>query len=100
LFDDALRSTRRFSARRRDADCLNLRGVIDEASTIGKAAMVRQGDLADRSHAAAQQNMRRMYEMSTFGSCREMVALGDERPALFELLRERESTSTEAGGRS
>jgi hypothetical protein len=103
LFDDALRSIAQISsARRRDADCLNLLGVIDEAQHNWKSARRWYGKAirADRSHAAAQQNMRRMYEMATFGSCREMVALGDERPALFQLLRERESSATEAGGRS
>jgi hypothetical protein len=45
----------------------------------------------DKSHLAAQQNMRRMYELDALGYSRQPVALGDERPALFELLNAREA---------
>jgi len=102
LFDDAVRSIAQLSgARRRDADCLNLLGAISEALNDWKGARRWYGKAirADRSHVAAQQNMRRMYELATFGRSREAVALGDERPALFELLRERESARVEVGGR-
>jgi Flp pilus assembly protein TadD len=87
------RAERALAGMDRDADCLNLLGVIEEARHAWKSARRCYGKAIriDRSHAAAQQNMRRMYELAAFGWSREAVALGDERPALFELLREREA---------
>src|SRR5262249_43218194 len=78
----------------RDADCLNLRGVIEEARRNWKSAQRWYGKAmrADRSNEAAQQNMRRIYELNTFGSSKQPVALGDERPALFQLMKEREAS--------
>lgn len=76
-------------ATRDDAERLNLLGVISEARLQWKAARRLYGRAirADRHYAPAQQNMRRLYELHTFGRSAEPVALGDERPALAELLR-------------
>jgi hypothetical protein len=75
-----------------DAECLNLRGVICEARGAWKNARRWYGRAirANRSHAAAQQNMLRIYELNTFGRSKQPIALGDERPALTELLDARD----------
>jgi hypothetical protein len=66
---------------------LNLRGVLDELRRDWKAAKRHYGRAirADRGFQAAQQNMRRLYELDTFGRCAENIALGDEGPALMRL---------------
>jgi hypothetical protein len=71
------------------AEVLNLLGVIAERRQDWKQARRFYGKSlrADRRYAPAQQNMRRWFELATFGFSREPVALGDERPALGALLR-------------
>jgi len=78
----------------RDAACLNLRGVIEESRQEWKSARRWYGKAirVDRSHPAAQQNMRRIYELYTFGWSKQPVALGDERRAFFELMKAREQS--------
>lgn len=96
LFEEATTMLARFGdVAMSDADCLNLLGVIDEARCSWKSARRWYGKAIrrDRSHAAAQQNMRRIYELHTFGESKQPTALGDERPALCQLLNERERSS-------
>jgi hypothetical protein len=63
-----------------DARALNLMGIVNEARRDWRTArkffgraMAADGRLAD-----AQQNMRRIFELFTFGDSREPIALGDE----------------------
>jgi Flp pilus assembly protein TadD len=65
----------------RDAAWLNLMGVIHESRDDWRRARRFYGKAmrADRSFAPAEQNMRRWYEMSTFGRTKWLVALGDDR---------------------
>jgi hypothetical protein len=67
-----------------EAPCLNLLGVIHEMRGEWKLARKYYGKAirTDRQFEPAQQNMRRFYELYTFGRCREPVALGDETPAV------------------
>lgn len=69
----------------RDAAYFNLIGVLHEARHEWNLARKFYGKAmrADRHFAPAQQNMRRMYELYTFGKCREPIALGDETPGLW-----------------
>ena len=66
----------------RDPQWLNLMGVLHEARGLWKLARKHYGKAmkADRRFAPAQQNMRRWYELFTFGRAREPVSLGDEGP--------------------
>lgn len=59
---------------------LNLLGVLHEAQGRREAAKKFYGKAihADPKYAAAQQNMRRLYELRTFGATKQDVALGDE----------------------
>jgi len=74
-----------------DAACLNLLGVIHELRKQWKPARknYRRAIRADGTYAPARQNMRRMYELDTFGQSNQCIALGDERPALATLLAAR-----------
>ena len=65
---------------RRDAAWLNLRGVVYEARGDWRRAHRFYGKAmrADRRFAPAEQNMRRWFELFTFGHTRWPVALGDE----------------------
>jgi tetratricopeptide (TPR) repeat protein len=70
-------------ANRRDerlAEYFNLLGVLYEAQ--GNWRMARKcyskGMAANRSYAPAEANMRRFYELYTFGETKQTVALGDE----------------------
>jgi len=76
-----------------DAACLNLQGVIHELREQWKPArkLYHRAIRADGDYAPARQNMRRMYELYTFGHSDEPIALGDERPALAMLLLARQS---------
>jgi Flp pilus assembly protein TadD len=71
-----------------DAACLNLLGIVHEARRQWKAARRCYGKaiFLDHCYEPAQQNMRRLYELYTFGRSAERVALGDERLALGMLL--------------
>lgn len=76
-----------------DAERLNLLGVIAEAQDNWPEAARQYGKAiaADSRYEPAQQNMRRIYELTTFGRSAEPVAMGDERPALSLLLRQHDS---------
>jgi DNA-binding response OmpR family regulator len=79
-----------------DAAYFNLLGVIYETRRQWRLAKKFYGKAihTDRTYEPAQQNMRRIYELDTYGRSREPVALGERGPrpqsALDELLRERE----------
>jgi hypothetical protein len=64
-----------------DAVCLNLRGIICQARGEWKQARRFFGKAmrADRGFVPARQNMRRLYELDTFGATRLPVALVDGR---------------------
>ena len=78
--------------RESDPECLNLLGVISE--TRGQWRQARRhwshALWADRSCRAAEHNLRRYYELFTFGECGDRVALGDE-PELYVAARNEES---------
>lgn len=63
-----------------DARCLNLMGIVHEARRDWRMARKFYGRAiaADIRLADAQQNMRRIFELFTFGDSREPIALGDE----------------------
>jgi hypothetical protein len=65
-----------------DAAYFNLVGVLREARGDYRAARQLYGNAirADRHYQPAQQNMRRLYELWTFGHSRQAVALADETP--------------------
>jgi Flp pilus assembly protein TadD len=77
----------------RDAACLNLLGVICELRQQWKLARkhYRAAIQCDGGYAPARQNIRRFYELDTFGHTGMQIALGDERPALALLLRAHQS---------
>jgi len=72
---------------RLDAACLNILGVIAEKRREWNHArrMYGRAIAADRYYLPAQQNMRRLYELHTFGHSTEPVALddGDTMPGLI-----------------
>ncbi|HEY7088889.1 MAG TPA: response regulator [Tepidisphaeraceae bacterium] len=78
-----------------DSAYFNLLGVIYETRRQWRLAKKFYGKAMRSSHSysPAEQNMRRIYELYTFGRSRQSVALGDEPPAppgaLEELLRQR-----------
>jgi DNA-binding response OmpR family regulator len=63
-----------------DAAYYNLLGIIYEARHQLRLAKKLYGKAmkADRAYLPAQQNMRRIYELNTFGRTAAAVALGDE----------------------
>ena len=63
-----------------DAAYFNLLGVLYETQHKWNLARKFYGKAirADRKYEPAQQNMRRLYELHTFGRSAEAVALGDE----------------------
>jgi hypothetical protein len=73
----------------RDAACLNLLGVIEELRSRWARAQkfYRHAVRADAAFQPARQNIRRMYELFTFGRSDQSIALGDERRALGMLLQ-------------
>lgn len=62
------------------APFLNLAGAVCEAEKDWRKARRYYGGAiaADRCSADAQQNMRRVFELFTWGASREPIALGDE----------------------
>jgi hypothetical protein len=72
----------------RDAAYLNLLGVVCEARTQWKLARRFYGVAmsVNSSYGPAEQNMRRLYELYTFGRSREPVALGDVELRLKRIL--------------
>jgi tetratricopeptide (TPR) repeat protein len=63
----------------RDASFLNLLGIVHQARRQWKQARRFYGKAmkADRSYAPAEQNMRRLYELHTFGRTDLPIALID-----------------------
>ena len=82
--------TRQPELTRRDPVLLNLLGVVCQASGQWTQARRYYGRAMrkDRHYAPATDNMRRLYELCTLGSAGR-IRLGDERPALAMLLRQR-----------
>ena len=68
-----------------DAACLNLLGVVCESRRQWKHAKRFYGRAmrADHRFAPAQENMRRLYELDTFGHSTIPVAVGDATTDLF-----------------
>ena len=64
-----------------DAAFCNLVGILWEARGDHRRARKFYGDAirADGRYEPAQQNMRRLYELATFGRTSQPVALGDPR---------------------
>jgi K+-sensing histidine kinase KdpD len=64
---------------RRDAACLNLRGIVYEARGQWPRARRFYGKAvrADRGYLPAEQNVRRCYELETFGKTRLRTAVAD-----------------------
>ena len=67
----------------RDAAWLNVMGVVYESRGAWRRAKRFYGKSmrADPGFAPAEQNMRRWYELFTFGRTKWPVALGDDRTA-------------------
>ena len=63
----------------RDAACINLRGVIAQAHGQWRLARrcYAKARKADRNYLPAEQNLRRVYELDTFGRTKLPVALVD-----------------------
>jgi tetratricopeptide (TPR) repeat protein len=72
----------------RDPRWLNLMGLTYEAQGRWSKALRCYGKAvrADRAYGPACQNLRRLYELETFGHSAETIALGDENLALAQLL--------------
>jgi hypothetical protein len=68
-----------------DAARLNLLGIICELLKQRRAArnFYRWAIRHDRPYEPPRQNLRRLYELHTFGQSREHVNLGDEDPQLW-----------------
>lgn len=77
----------------RDAPYFNLLGVLYETQRQWRLAKKFYGRAmrSDRKYEPAEQNMRRMYELETFGKTELPVALGDhdKLDALEQVLRKR-----------
>src|SRR3954469_23990701 len=71
----------------RNAARLNLLGVVHELRRDWKGAKKYYGRAVRAAPGceAAQRNLRRFYELDTFGRCADTIALGDEGPALMRL---------------
>ena len=67
-----------------DAAFLNLIGAICEGHNQWRRARKFYGRAmrANRAFEPAQLNLRRLYELHTFGGCQQPVELGDEVPGL------------------
>jgi DNA-binding response OmpR family regulator len=83
----------------RDAPYFNLLGVLYEAQRNWRLAkkFYTKAMRADRNYAPAERNVRRMYELESFGRTSIPITLGDEREpsALDKLLRQRGRASNE-----
>ena len=80
-FDEAKALLRQIAGQHgRDAAWLNLMGVACEARSDWRGAKRFYGKAmrADRSFVPAEQNMRRWFELFTFGRTNLAVALGDD----------------------
>jgi len=79
-----------------DAAYFNLLGVIYEARHQWRLAKKFYGKAiaADKKYDPAQRNLRRLYEMNTFGKSAEPVAFGDEPEVwLSEFMSKKQSRS-------
>ena len=70
---------RRSSSSHRRIFQLARRAVRGAAAMEAGEKMLRQGHRTDKRYEPAQANMRRIYELHTFGRSKEPVTLGDER---------------------
>jgi tetratricopeptide (TPR) repeat protein len=90
LCEEALAMLRTAEAqwRRNEAEHLNLLGLAYEQRGQWRLARRFYGRAmrADRAYLPAEQNMRRLFELRAFGMSDVKISLGDERPALAELL--------------
>jgi len=68
----------------RSAECLNLIGVVRQArhDWAGARQYYAKSIRADRQYAPAEQNIRRLYELETFGSTNLPIALADHETVL------------------
>jgi two-component system sensor histidine kinase KdpD len=68
----------------RSAECLNLIGVVRQArhDWAGARRYYSKAIRADRHYAPADQNLRRLYELQTFGSTNLPIALADHETVL------------------
>jgi tetratricopeptide (TPR) repeat protein len=90
-FDDALTLLETAQCQRpHDGYSWNLLGVVHECRRDWKQARRAYGKAiaADPRLNAPQQNMRRMYELLTYGSSAEPPALGDHEILLRECLED------------
>lgn len=69
----------------RDAPYFNLLGVLYESQRKWRLAKKFYGKAmrADRKYEPPKQNMRRMYELETFGASKVPITLGDEPEMIF-----------------
>ncbi len=72
-----------------DAPYFNLLGIIYEARHQWRLARKFYGKAmkADRHYKPAEQNMKRLYELNTFGRTKLAVALGDETDGMLSPYR-------------
>ena len=81
----------------RDAPYFNLLGVLYEVQQNWRLAKKFYGKAmhANRKYEPAQANMKRMYELETFGATKVPITLGDEPEpsALEQFIRDRHSAS-------
>ena len=72
----------------KDAAYFNLLGVLYEARRERRLARKFYGKAiaADGKYEPAQRNMRRLYELQTFGRSQEPATLGDEKDEWFARL--------------
>lgn len=77
----------------KDAAYFNLLGVLYEARRQWRLAKKFYGKsiAADKRYEPAQKNMRRIYELNTFGRSKEAVTLGDELELWFARMPETEA---------
>lgn len=63
-----------------EAACLNVLGALAEMLRLWRAArwLYGQALFVDKSYGPAECNLRRLYELYTFGRTRHSIALGDE----------------------
>jgi CheY-like chemotaxis protein len=85
----------------REAPYFNLLGVLYELGRNRRLAKKFYGKAmaADRSYRPAEMNVRRIYELESFGRTAHAVALGDEAPptALEQLVQQRQAEAPRGG---
>jgi len=100
-FDEARRIINCSPWGRTDPAYINLGGAIHELHGQWRQAgeCYRKALRADRGFSTAEQNLRRLYELTTFGRTALRLVMGDERPALQALLEARDIAIGSGGGR-